>query len=40
VGFTAASYNEMPAEDVIPILLPWQDKRTRYSYKGQKFTKE
>lgn len=40
VGFTAANYNEMPAEDVIPILLPWQDKRTRYVYKAQKYTKE
>jgi hypothetical protein len=40
VGFSAATYNELPAEDVVPILLPWQDKRARYLYKAQKFTKE
>jgi hypothetical protein len=40
VGFSAASYNEVPAEDVTPILLPWQDKKTRYSYKAGKYTKE
>lgn len=40
VGFTAATYNELPAEDVIPIPLPWQDKRTRYVYKGDKYVKE
>ncbi len=40
VGFSAATYNELPAEDVISILLPWQDKRTRYVYKGQRYVKE
>jgi hypothetical protein len=40
VGFSAATYNELPAEDVVPILLPWQDKKTRYVYKAGRFTKQ
>jgi hypothetical protein len=40
VGFSAATYNELPAEDVIPILLPWTDKRTRYVYKGGSYSKQ
>lgn len=40
VGFSEATYNEMPAQDVIPILLPWQDKKTRYVFKAGAFTKE
>lgn len=39
-GFSAATYNEVPAEDVVPILLPWQDKKTRYSFKAGKYTKD
>ena len=39
VGFSEATYGELPAEDVIPILLPWQDKKTRYVWKSGKFTK-
>ncbi len=39
VGFSEASYTELPAEDVIPILLPWQDKKTRYVWKSGKFVK-
>jgi len=40
VGFSEATYNETPAEDVIPILLPWQDKRTRYVYRDGRYAKE
>ena len=39
VGFSEASYGELPAEDMIPILLPWQDKKTRYVWKSGKFAK-
>jgi hypothetical protein len=40
VGFSPATYPDLPAEDVIPILLPWQDKKTRYTYRGGQFVKE
>lgn len=40
VGFSEASYGELPAEDMIPILLPWQDKKTRYVWKSGKFIKQ
>ena len=40
VGFSEASYGELPAEDMIPILLPWQDKKTRYVWKSGKFVKQ
>lgn len=40
VGFSEASYGELPAEDMIPILLPWQDKKTRYVFKSGKFVKQ
>jgi hypothetical protein len=30
VGFTQESYQEFPATDVLPILLPWKDKKARY----------
>jgi hypothetical protein len=40
VGFSAANYADLPAEDVIPILLPWQDKKTKYVYKGGQYVKE
>ena len=40
VGFSEASYGELPAEDMIPILLPWQDKKTRYVWKSGKFAKQ
>lgn len=39
-GFTEASYTEMPAEDVAPILLPWQDKKTRWTFKGGRYVKD
>ena len=40
VGFSEASYTELPAEDVTPILLPWQDKKTRWVWKGTKFVQQ
>ena len=40
VGYSAASYADLPAEDVVPILLPWQDKKTKFVYKAGQFTKE
>lgn len=40
VGFSAANYSDLPAEDVVPILLPWQDKKTKYVYKGGQYVKE
>lgn len=40
VGFSEASYTELPAEDVTPILLPWQDKKTRWVWKGSKFVQQ
>lgn len=40
VGFSEATYGELPAEDMIPILLPWQDKKTRYVWKSGKFVKQ
>jgi hypothetical protein len=33
-GFSAESYKENPAEDVIPILLPWgEQKSARYRFR-------
>lgn len=40
VGYNAANYTEQPAEDCAPILLPWQDKKVKYVWKGSAFTKE
>jgi hypothetical protein len=38
VGFTQASYREAPAEDMIPILLPWGDERqARYQFSGDEY---
>ena len=34
VGFTKESYNELPADDADPILLPWADKPAVYVLKG------
>jgi hypothetical protein len=39
-GFTEASYTEMPAEDVAPILLPWQDKKVRWTFKNGRYTRD
>lgn len=40
VGYSAANYADLPAEDVVPILLPWQDKRTKFVYKAGQYSKE
>ena len=41
VGFSAANYSDLPAEDVVPILLPWQDKKDEVRrYKGGGYVKE
>lgn len=40
VGYNAANYTEQPAEDCAPILLPWQDKKVRYVWKGKAYVKE
>jgi hypothetical protein len=38
VGFTQASYQEAPAGDMIPILLPWADeRRARYQFRGDEY---
>lgn len=40
VGYSAANYADLPAEDVVPILLPWQDKKTKFVYKAGQFSKD
>jgi hypothetical protein len=38
VGFSQASYHESPAEDMVPILLPWgDDKKARYQFSGDEY---
>jgi hypothetical protein len=38
VGFTQATFKESPAEDVIPVMLPWSDdKRARYQFHGEEY---
>jgi hypothetical protein len=40
-GFTAESYKESPAEDVIPILVPWGDARkARYQFRGDEYLRQ
>lgn len=39
VGFTKETYNELPADDAEPILLPWTDKATFYALKGAELEK-
>jgi len=37
-GFTQANYQERPAEDMVPILLPWGDeRRARYQFSGDEY---
>jgi hypothetical protein len=37
-GFTQANYQESPAEDMAPILLPWgDDKKARYQFSGDEY---
>jgi hypothetical protein len=38
-GFSEATWRELPAQDIEPLLLPWQDKKTRYVFKGGKYEK-
>jgi hypothetical protein len=41
VGFDAASYKEAPAEDVIPVLLPWgDDRKARYQFRGDEYSRQ
>jgi hypothetical protein len=38
VGWTQATYKEAPADDVIPVLLPWADeRRARYTFHGDEY---
>ena len=38
VGWTQATYKEAPAEDMIPVLLPWaDDRRARYQFRGDEY---
>jgi hypothetical protein len=40
-GFSAESYKESPAEDVIPILLPWgDDRKARYQFRGDEYLRQ
>jgi len=40
-GFTQASYQESPAGDVAPILLPWgDDKKARYQFRGDEYLRQ
>ena len=36
----AASWREAAAEDVIPILLPWAEKRALYQFRGDEYVKK
>lgn len=37
-GLTAASYGESPADDMIPLMLPWApDKHARYQFAGDEY---
>jgi len=36
-GLTAATYKEEPATDVVPILLPWADKKATYTFSGDSY---
>lgn len=41
VGFTEATWREAPAEDVIPVLLPWgDDRRARYQFHGDVYQRK
>jgi hypothetical protein len=39
IGFTKDTYNEVPADDAEPILVPWADKATFYALKGAELEK-
>jgi hypothetical protein len=41
VGVDASSWREQPAEDVIPILLPWgADKKALYQFRGNEYLRK
>lgn len=38
-GFSASNYNDSPATDALPILLPWEkEKKRRVRFEGEEFT--
>ena len=40
-GWTAASYQESPAEDMVPVMLPWSDDRkARYQFEGDEYRRQ
>jgi hypothetical protein len=39
VGFSEATWRELPAQDIEPLLLPWQDKKTRYTLRLGRYEK-
>ena len=40
-GLTAETYKEAPAEDVVPILLPWATpKKAIYTFDGEGYTQK
>jgi hypothetical protein len=40
-GFTQANYQESPASDIAPILLPWgDDKKARYQFRGDEYLRQ
>jgi hypothetical protein len=39
VGYTEATYRESPAEDAVPILLPWKEKRARFQFRGDQYVR-
>jgi hypothetical protein len=37
-GFSQANYHESPAQDMLPILLPWgEERRARYQFSGDEY---
>jgi hypothetical protein len=37
-GFSADNYNEAPAEDMVPILLPWEGtKKQKFRFRGDEY---
>lgn len=40
-GFTQDSYREAPADDMIPVMLPWSDdRRARYQFRGDEYLRQ
>jgi hypothetical protein len=41
VGFTRDSYQESPADDLVPILLPWSDdKKAHFQFRGDEYARK